>query len=241
MKKNKKNIFPQKEFNAVQNAYIKLFQDFKTACDNESLKVTSPNAIGFSYENMGDKMVEFKFFLLLSNWPYKKEVGKELDIFLTSNETFSFETNEVIKSNVGLKYLKNNKDQTVHPLLDIHYDYEKDVKSAHPVFHVQLGAVEISSAAKEQVHFRKTIPKSDHLLYSNVRIPTPYMNITSVLLSLAADHLSFENYQMFLGSVRESEAVKWKVACSPLGESLQKDGNVHSHIWYFDERKLAEA
>jgi hypothetical protein len=153
-------------------------------------------------------------------------------ILIHSVETYALTVDQISKSSVQVMYSRAVGNDA-NPLLVLHYDYEIPVQTAHPVFHAQFGMGDFSSPDFVSMGFRFTVtqpPKGT--LYSSVRIPTPNMNLISVLLGLAADHLDTKFFDKFLKLVKESPITKWNAQCEALDASLQSGGRLPSHHWY---------
>jgi hypothetical protein len=58
------------------------------------------------------------------------------------------------------------------------------------------------------------------------------MNLQSVLLSLAADHLDNGVFDKMLNLVRRSELAGWNASCDSLQKSMKSGAFLPSHHWY---------
>lgn len=137
----------------------------------------------------------------------------------------------MIESKVKVTYYKT-EEGTATPLLAVHYDFDVPAQPAHPIFHAQLGTTTFAENELDDVGFRRQIQPAENPFYGNLRIPTAYMNLASVLLGIAADHLPPTAFSSFLFELRQNKAVNWNAACSALEVSIGRGGFLHSHHWY---------
>jgi hypothetical protein len=173
----------------------------------------------------------------LPDWPYRASSSEKLvHIVVCSRETWNCRTAEVTESSANISYGKTNGNKE-YPVFGLHYDFDKPVKPQHPVFHAQLGTIKFEQAQLDQlktIGFRKTIVEPRPELYSNPRIPTPFMGLGSVLLAIVADHLPKEAYDQFLSAIRKNPLMQWNAACPAWCESISRTGgfHLHAHHWY---------
>ncbi len=218
--------------NTIRSAYENVLKKFDDAVSDSNLTFKRPTSTGFVCKSVGQNKVEVSFLLRLPNWPFRNGSKKTVDIVLMSSEVFDCNSKKSISSKVKIKFLNSSQAKKIIPVLDLHYDYED--KEAHPIFHAQFGTIDMNEVQLKELNFDSKLEKAEQDFYSSLRIPTPYMNITSVLLSLAADHLKPTSYKIFLKGVRDSHVIKWDVTCNKLETHLKAQGNVHSHGWYPD-------
>jgi hypothetical protein len=172
--------------------------------------------------------------LLLSNWRYKATSTrlKPISVLVRSKEHYVRASESMVKSTVQVMYL-TIKGEEATPLLAMHYDFESPTQVAHPVFHAQMGESDFSKEELQEINLRANILPSKNALYSNVRIPTPCMNLGSVLLGLAADHLEPSFFAQVLDLIKRSDLVGWQANCTSLKKSLDaSDRYLHSYHWY---------
>ncbi len=220
----------------IDLAYVQLWGRFRTACSSARRIVRPRDIRGFESRTAASKTVVVKSLLYFPEWPYKPSSRKRVHILLRSHEEFSCSRAEMMKSTVQIAYFRfGDSDRKAEPLLSLHYDFEAAVQPAHPVFHAQFGVVDFSAAECDAISFPKKIDSHKGPLYGRVRIPTPYMNLGSVLLMLAADHWPPSSYEEFLEGVRSNPTVRWNASCPSLISSLgdcEGRGYLHSHHWY---------
>jgi hypothetical protein len=158
--------------------------------------------------------------------------SNQIHILINSLETYVLASDSILKSSVQVLYSKT-VGTTASPLLALHYDYQADAQPAHPIFHAQFGKGDFSSQNFQTMGFRFTVENApEGVLYSSVRIPTPNMNLISVLLGLAADHIDPKFFNQFLKLVKDSPLTLWNAQCPALNASLQSGGRLPSHHWY---------
>jgi hypothetical protein len=219
----------------ILRVYRSLWQNFSNVCRAAGSVAKPSNGATIQIDEAAstDKQTVIGFLICLSNWQYKAASPAErIEILLRSREIYSRDDGRMAKSTVQVMYLEL-KDQDAFPLLALHYDFELPVKTAHPVFHAQMGQSTFDKAELEQVGFRATIKNRRTRIHSSVRIPTPCMNFSSVLLGLAADHLPPAVFARILTLVRSSDLAHWDADCGALKTSLDaRGGYLPSHHWY---------
>ncbi len=217
----------------IDSAYQNLWLRFKATCDEAGYHALASPSRGFVIRRETPQIVTVNSLIYLRTWPYKSSSGrKQVDIIVRGYERFTCAQDEITKSTIQVLYF-DVKAGKASPLLGLHYDFETPVQAAHPVFHAQLGLTEITPQERKELSFRWEIQNPVVPLYRNARIPTPHMNLGSVLLALVADHLPSSFYQSFLQHIRQNQATRWNAACSSLRSSLaQHGGYLHSHHWY---------
>ena len=218
----------------IEKAYVSLFLKFQTAVRGCNLKIKCADTRGFSTKSSSASQLEVTSTICLTDWQYKSASNqKSVTILINSLEEYDCDAEEMKKSTVQVTYFEDNTDIAT-PMLALHYDFEAPAKPQHPIFHVQLGESKISNDLMNSVGFRRTINSPQALHYSAIRIPTAHMCLSSVLLSLAADHLKATVYTQILDTVRKNEVIKWVSCCAPLpANQTNYPGNLyHSHQWY---------
>lgn len=222
----------------IHKNYGTLCTSFQKACSNAGLNCNLLDRVGYrDVESQDSDVVAVEFLLFLRDWPQKRTgtSDKKIHILLSGIEKFSLKKKQAIHCTTAVSYLEPGKD-LVQPIVDLHYDYEMDVQAGHPVFHAQLGGREIAAGRLSEVGLREKVGKSEKKGYSSIRIPTPYMNVASVFLGLAADHMKDDYFKQFLKSLRGWEAISWDVASSAtLMKSIESGNGLRSHHWYFDK------
>jgi len=215
----------------INNAYTSLWMRFSTTCHSASFNAVADQA-GFILKTVAPKKVQVESLIYLKDWRYKSvSPAKHVDILVKSAEVFSCDDNCMIESKVKVTYFQTHS-MTATPILAIHYDYDLPPNNAHPIFHAQLGTTHFEQKDIDKIGFRKKIQKAATPLYGNLRIPTAYMNLASVLLGLVADHLPPKFFDKFLTDLRQNNGLAWSASCASLRTSLNGGGFLHSHHWY---------
>lgn len=158
----------------------------------------------FEFSTEGEfVVVSTKKLIYMKDWYYKGVVGessnsvggnKLIDILIDAFEVIGFDSSKipVIKlSTVKVNYFsKNERAKTLLPLESIRYDHAGEWDSRHPYFHAHVSDEVIcnNSNKPEQLRGYTILDSNMGRRYECVRIPTPQMNLVSVLLSLAADN-----------------------------------------------------
>lgn len=171
-----------------------------------------------------DNQTEVIGIFYLKEWPYSsgsRKQTKKLDILLRSTEVYERDTLSLLRSTIQVMYYNTSTPQAV-PNLGIHYDYEYNMGTAHPIFHAQFGASNFSVEELASVKFERQIQEWKDLV--RVRIPTVHIGFPAAILSLFADHLPHERFDSFLKFAQKQHlfvSAKAKVDCraTPLKES----------------------
>jgi len=200
---------------------------------NSLSKPTDGTSIQINANRAGPGEVVIESHLYMPNWRSRGSAPSDrIHILINSLETYHLASDSISKSSVQVMYSKT-VGNSANPLLALHYDYQADVQPAHPLFHAQFGMGDFSNPDFQTIGFRFTVEKAPKgALYSSVRIPTPNMNLISVLLGLAADHIDPKFFSKFLSLVKDSSLTQWNAQCPALNASLQNGERLPSHHWY---------
>jgi hypothetical protein len=136
-----------------------------------------------------------------------------------------------VKSTVSVAYMERHGRDAI-TLLPLHYDFDPEVKGAHPIFHAQLGSTKFTDDDLKSVQFRSEIRALQNEPLGTVRIPTACLNFASVLIGVAADHFDLQIFTKVIGILRESDLAKWNARCSTFQNSVKSGGFLPSHHWY---------
>ncbi|HEV2247245.1 MAG TPA: hypothetical protein VGW37_11390 [Terriglobia bacterium] len=218
----------------IDAAYTGLWMRFNSVCHNAKLIVRPRHPTGYESRPAENKTVQVKALIYLKDWKYRASSNRDkpVDILVQSVETFSCDLNSMIKSTVQVMYFQI-EGLNANPILAVHYDFAHPIAEAHPVFHAQLGATKFEENDIKAVDFRRQIQPLEAPHCGNLKIPTAYMNLGSVLLGLAADHLPRRFFDEFLGELRKNKGTLWNASCDGLQSSLRaRGGFLHSHHWY---------
>jgi hypothetical protein len=216
----------------ITNAYTSLWMRFAATCRNASFHAVAKQPVGFLAQSIPPKKFRVESLIYLKDWPYKVvSDAKHVDIVVKSREVFSCDLGCMTESKVKVTYFQTQSGTAI-PLLAVHYDFDVQQQSAHPIFHAQLGVADFDQVEIDKVGFRKAIQKAETSHYGNLRIPTAYMNLASVLLGIIADHMPGKYFNGFLSELRRNVGVTWNARCTGLETSLGNGGWLHSHHWY---------
>lgn len=178
--------------------------------------------------------------IFLKGWPYKSVTGRrtrQLDIVVRAVEKFSKRSWRVQKSDVHVLYLQPSLEGEAKVIQNIHYDFQENPDSAHPVFHAQFGNKMIEDFDKFPEislpsNFR--LDPTDDKAYKNLRIPTAHMGLASVLFSLAADHLEHDVFEVFAQSTSKCLESIPDAECDSLRANAKSDSFTYKSMhWYY--------
>jgi hypothetical protein len=219
---------PALKYSDILAAYNSLREKFLGVADAARLKVSDA---GFKIR--GGKTTKVEALLYLQEWPWRpSSTKKSLDILVKVEEEFSDTSERIKNANVRVAYYTVKTDEAT-PVLQIHYDFDDPVKSAHPVFHAQFGEITWKQAELNELGFNRKVKAVKLPAFHKHRIPTAFMGYGPILLALAADHLDSASYATFLAVVRKNKSIEWSAVCDPLEKSIKKHGGyLHSHHWY---------
>lgn len=217
----------------VIKSYRTLWQQFEAICRSAGSAAKANHGRTIEIESESSTEIVVRSLLLLSEWKYKVTTRhKTISILIRAKEHYAKKSASMTKSTVQVMYLEIQGNEAT-PLLAVHYDFETPPQDAHPIFHAQLGTSNFSDEELKELNFNVKIQPTKANLYSNVRIPTPCMNLSSVLLGLAADHLEPVFYGKVLKAIAGCELVSWPSECSALQASLDSSKRyLHSYHWY---------
>jgi hypothetical protein len=174
--------------------------------------------------------------IYLKDWPYKVVTRqKKIDILVKGTEHFDSDGSSCVYSNVHVNYLTISRSGVARVIENIHYDFEADSGVAHPVFHAQFANNEVSDeAGRLTVGFDYGINSMERFArYKNMRVPTAHMNIPSVLLCLAADHMKWTFFQELIVEIRSGNPTLPEAACQRMRKSFAGGQDFCKSIhWY---------
>jgi hypothetical protein len=120
-----------------------------------------------------------------------------VDILINVQETILLPTLVLTQSTVRVNYFEI-KGHAAKMVECIHYDYVHPPQDdQHPVFHAQFDDKPITPDGGLRGSFNYTVEFKGFRCFKSARIPTADMTFSSVLLSLAADHLGGSFFQSF--------------------------------------------
>lgn len=219
----------------IDIAYTKLLQSFRTAASGSGgCVVRLSNSRGFISKNTSADCLVVESSLFLPNWKYRSSAtGKRINILVRGNEFFNFDSG-FIKSTIQVMYLEIDVKRDAVPLLGLHYDFEEAVLPAHPCFHVQFGVSDVSSEECRAIGLHASILPPKEPFYPSIRIPTPHMSLSGVLVGIAADHLSNRCATEFMVAVRSNNLRHFGTSCGLLESNYSNHGGHqwHPHLWY---------
>lgn len=189
------------DFHRLKKEYTLFVDKFLRWCVTAGVEVHVPQGATVDVRASDNGQYEVRTLFHLANWPFKgasKKVNGNLTVLMQTKEVYE-DNFLLVKSNVNILYFKpSKKELPARPHTAIHYDYEFQMEEAHPIFHAQFGAREISAADLAAVNFSRVLDLSAFDPIRSIRIPTVHVGLPAALLAVAADHLNRETYQGFL-------------------------------------------
>jgi hypothetical protein len=187
---------------AVVDAYNRLpttLDDAITGANRGFVYWTGPFSGRFTHGQNNSWV--FDAYLHLKKWKVRNE---EIGILIHAKEGIQRSNQSLIllKSTVHVCYYRVNQN-TATPIQSIHFDYNNE-EACHPIFHVQLCTDTISPEDAIGLEFPYQWDGTPLVCFGRSRIPTPDMTLTSVLVCLAADHLTdrHADFTKFVDQVR---------------------------------------
>jgi len=210
--------------NKMSSAYESLVEAFRSAGEDSNCGPVSsspPPKKGFTCDARAEHAT-FGCTLLLQRWRWRNSSRSSdtIDILLKAQETLQLDPLVLTQSTVKLNYFVV-KDERARLIECVHYDYNYPPKDEqHPVFHAQFGDEAILPEGALKAEFAYPIDRDGFCCFKNARIPTADMTLSSVLLSLAADHMGakfFNDFRDKFLSLRENlpcpaiDDFKWSI------------------------------
>lgn len=175
----------------------------------------------------------------LPEWPASsgKKKPRSLDILVHARESFTLSSpHRILESNIKVTYWKVDRVKKIaEHLSTVHYDYDRDPRRGHPVYHCQCCNDPVSDGRFPSSWQFKQKLEAERSCFP-FRVPTPHMCLCSVLIGLVADHLPPGDFKELW------KAIKKKGWIPPLTErcELWNQGRakanprvLHSWQWYF--------
>jgi hypothetical protein len=207
-------------------SYSNFWEKFRVLCRNHLPDVRT---IPFVFGHVG-QFVEMKLSspIHLIGLSMRHSSIKRIEVLVDANETYSGSCKEIIKSSVRVNYFQV-KPARRSLIESVHYDYDALTQAAHPVFHAQLGADLIANATS----FDYTICSAPQLgRFGHMRIPTAHMNLSSVLISVIADHTSPSFFESFVSDMIAFDKQIPEASCSGLNDRITRSHSFKSRNWY---------
>jgi len=184
----------------LDHRYREFWDRFKIHCKRNALSLHPTTEFPFKAENKNDHQISVSLTMPIYFQRWRKFGGKVdsdlIDIILYGDETVDTDTNEVILSGITVEYYdvpiskKAGNKVEAKAWERIRYDFKAPARFAHPVFHAQIsstpcvpGFLQKNSAIQWTVGAKGNQPR-----LSNIKIPTAYMNVISIIANICADH-----------------------------------------------------
>jgi hypothetical protein len=220
------------EIHRLKKEYTLFVNDFVRWANVAGATVHVPAGSNVSVTDLGDGQIEVKSLFHLSDWPFKgasKRTNGNLTVLVQTREIYEA-GHVLVKSNVCMQYfMPTKKGQPLTPSIAINYDYKYRMEQAHPIFHAQFGARDITPAELRSVRFDRTLDISPYKPISSIRLPTVHVGLPAALLALVADHLSRDAYAGLLETAKKNVFFN-KVAALRLDHC--RDSRLHTQDQY---------
>ena len=174
----------------------------------------------------------------LPEWPASSGKSKHrmLHILVHARERFgTSRPHQIVESKIRVTYLRVNSELIATALSTIRYDYDQELRPAHPLYHFHCSSDPISEDHFPSSVRYKTLERQSAESCYPFRVPTPHMGLCSVLIGLVADHLPPKTFKELC------EAIAKKGWTPPLAKrcdlwNLGQVGAIprviHSWQWY---------
>lgn len=230
---------PLLKASTLENAYA----GFWNAFDRGGPRVIRPlYSNGFKTTVGVGNNVEVRGVFYFAGWPYHNRnsdgVPSKVDIVTEGRDTYDCVSGCVSRSSVKIRYTKyHTKEAERALLLQLHYDFQLDQGPQHPVFHAQFGHVKFADAELKELGVPTVAAGSNAMSYPSVRIPTPFVGLPGLLVTLAADHWPSKEFKKFLAHAGEANVVRnWSPMCDSLHTSFSRHKrSIHNYHWYGHE------
>jgi len=231
------------DFQKTNGAYSNFWIKFREICLRKQAPVWPPTP-PFQLSNVKQQVhLKVNNIIHLKSWPYTRVPGSTIDILIESLEVFTQESSELIHSNVLVSYYQTKNEGGPAVLENIHYDFDKECESCHPVFHAQLTPRSVNWRKCESFtsayRDTSTLMKQEEAgrkrkKVEGLRIPTPHMNLISVLFCLTADHLGAGTLLQLRECASDNLDLP-KIKLDRLTESISADAHSYRSLHWYQE------
>jgi hypothetical protein len=218
----------------LQNAYAAFWNAFSANTSPHPIRALHGNGFHAAQSEVAQVCMQGTFFF--GGWPYRDQsaTGK-VDILAEGFDTYDCKEECISASTVRVRYRKydaaNAKNRKL--LLQLHYDFLLGQGPRHPFFHAQCANVKFKTDLSS-LNLPEEPEDGTTINYPSVRIPTPFVGLPGLLVSLAADHWSDSEFARFFAQAEKTELIRnWQPSCQSLRTSFSKhEGSVHNYHWY---------
>jgi len=168
---------------------------------------------------------------------------RTLDILVHAQERLSSgRPYRILESKIKVTYLRVDAQQHATPLSTVRYDYDREPRPGHPIYHFHCDNDPISEDLFPPSCRYEKLEKQVEGPCFPFRIPTPHMCLCNVLIGLVADHLPSENFRGLWEVIRNEGWIPpstercelWSLGCANGGPRI-----LHNWQWYFWPAPLA--
>ena len=130
---------------------------------------------------------------------------RKLDILVHARERFSCtKPHQILESKIQVTYFRIDAQQCACPLSTCHYDYDREPRPGHPVYHFHCSNDPVSQRSLPRSWQYTLGPEPERSCFP-FRVPTPHMCLRSVLIGLVADHLPCEQFKSLWETIKSNE------------------------------------
>jgi hypothetical protein len=228
------------EPSTLQNEYAKLWNVFlQSAKGVGTLQAYFNTGFHASSKAGNPPICEMTGTFHFVGWPYRDRLAgssksKLVNIMATGADRYNCATGVLVHSTAQVSYVRcSNGKPKGTAVLQLHYDFHCGQGPAHPLFHAQLGAVKFDAGQLKVLRVDPGSVESVIDMLGGVRIPTPLIGLSGLLLGLAADHWDEKRFAGFLSTLKKLKVLEFPAACKELQDSVRgSSGSMHSHHWY---------
>lgn len=201
--------------------------------DNASVEwAVTPVQECFSLDKEGN--VVFEEYLHLRKWKERRDSKKVVSILVKATEKIRRSDRVLVSSTVRVSYYRVAGEAAQH-VLSLHFDYDQN--PTHPVFHAQVTDEQLDVPAKEAraLGLNYDRQQTNVVCLRNARIPTCDMTLPSVLLCLAADHLSLgpKDFSDLIGTIKRLQQQLPRPDITKMKTCMTKEpGHLCSSLWF---------
>lgn len=217
--------------NTIRGAYETFFEAFRKAGNMDNVSVSfSTLPLPDCFTDSGSKAtVEFNRCVYLKDLRCQRLPGsKRLHVVIRVREEIIKVNGEwlLAHSTVYLNYFVVS-NSTALLAQSLHYDFKDGGQPNHPFFHVELTdeLIPVEHIRSTGFDLELKLPEQQVECWVTTRIPTPDMSFTSVLYSLAADHLQPHIFKQFAEDV---ESIIQKQIPRPAFDQLRESLKMNS-------------
>ena len=206
-----------------------------------SARSSSPSFVTITCRGAGE--LELDTVIHLMKWPESSQntargaKHRELDILVHAQERLSSaKPHKILGSKIKVTYLRVDEQQHATPLSTIRYDYDREPRPGHPVYHFHCDNDPISEDLfPDSCRYKKIEAQTKGPCFP-FRVPTPHMCLCNVLIGLVADHLPLDNFKGLWDTIESNGWTPPLAEHCDLWNLARANTNpriLHNWQWYF--------